>query len=157
MEEYLQKNNKNKEDKKEEIDNLFIDVKNENEFEKLKKNKVDIEIEFYELKEKVNTFYQEIQNQETYIENYKNYINAINEQVISFKQELNVSVIGEEEIRFNDKTNQKVKDLQNNLEKVSENIVEFNNILLVSKTKILKNIENILEFIQIKLTEIDKN
>ena len=152
-----QNNDEEKEEEKDGFDTPGVDNKNENEFEKLKKNKVDSELKFYELKEKTNAFYQEIRNQETFIENYKNYINAINEQIISFRQQLNVSVIGEETMKFNDKTNDKVKDLQNNLEQVSENIVELKNIIYTSKTRTLKNIENILNFVQIKLSEIDKN
>ena len=56
----------------------------ENEFERLKKLKMDSETVFYKLQAKINAYYKETDTRKTYIVNYRIYIYSLNNQISFF-------------------------------------------------------------------------
>ena len=129
----------------------------ENEFEKLKKKKIEAETAFHQLQEKISSYYKETDNQQTYIINYRNYINSINTQIRSFRQQLRISVVGEAAFNFGELWGGKVNQLTKDMESTSYIINQVNDYIYIIKNRTLKKGENILRTIQDKLIEINRN
>ena len=129
----------------------------ENEFEKLKKKKIEAETTFHQLQEKISSYYKETDNQQTYIINYRNYINSINTQIRSFRQQLRISVMGEAAFNFGELWGGKVNQLTKDMESISYIINQVNDYIYIIKNRTLKKGENILRTIQDKLIEINRN
>ena len=145
------------EDNEEELDTPGCSGEREDEFEKLKKSKIECETAFYKLQEMICNYYKDTDNQLTYITNYRNYLESINNQIRSFRQQLRVSVVGEENAIFDylsgDKVNQLVKDIE-----LTSNIInQINDLIYIIKNRTLKKGENMLRTIQTKLIEINNN
>ena len=130
--------------------------KKENEFEKLKKLKLDSEEIFHTLQEKINSYYKQTNDQQTYIINYRNYINTINTQIRSFRQQLRISVVGEMDFNFGNLHSEKVNQLTKYMEAITNIINQVNDFIYTIKNRTLKKGENILRIIQDKLLEIDR-
>ena len=162
LKEVLQKNVNKKEEKieeeegEEETPGCDTDKK-ENEFERLKKLKMDSETVFYLLQEKINAYYKETDNQQTYIINYRNYINSLNNQIRSFRQQLRISIIGEANLNFFGDSGNKVNQLTKDMENTSYIINQINDSIYTIKNRTLKKGENILRIIQDNLLQINKS
>ena len=127
------------------------------QFEKLKKSKMDLEINFHDLQDNIISFYKETDNQITYIENYRNYIDSINNQIRSLRQQLRVSVVGEAQFNFAYLSGKNVEQLTKEMETITFTINQVNDNVYIIKNRTLKKAENILREIQTKLLETEKN
>ena len=148
-----------KEDKKEEEENVTPGIDSESkkeEFEQLKKSKTDLEIQFHELQKKMGDLYNDMKAQMNYIGNYRSYINALNEKILSFRQDLGISVIGQQ-IDFQKASDAKTEKLSKELQAILMKINQITIIASLTKNGTLKKGENILQDIQSKLIEIDSN
>ena len=65
----------------------------EAEFEKLKKLKMESEEAFLKLQEIISSYYKQADNEYTYVVNYRNYLESLNNQIRSFRQQLRISVM----------------------------------------------------------------
>ena len=154
-----QENKEEKEDKKEEEENVTPGIDSESkkeEFEQMKKSKTYLEIQFHELKKKMGDLYNDMKAQMNYIGNYRSYINALNEKILSFRQDLGISVIGSQ-IDFQKASDAKTEKLSKELQAILININQITIIASLTKNGTLKKGENILHDIQSKLIEIDSN
>ena len=146
----------NEEDEEEDDTPGVYSNEREAEFERLKKSKVEYETAFFQLQEKISNYYKDTDNQQTYITNYRNYIQSINDQIRSFRQQLRVSVIGEENMIFDNISGDKVSKLTKDMEDTTNIINQINDSLYIIKNRTLKKGENMLKTIQTKLIEINK-
>ena len=154
-----QEKKEEKEDKKEEEENVTPGIDSESkkeEFEQLKKSKTDLEIQFHELQKKMGDLYNDMKAQMNYIGNYRSYINALNEKILSFRQGLGISVIGQQ-IDFQKASDAKTEKLSKELQAILMKINQITIIASLTKNGTLKKGENILQDIQSKLIEIDSN
>ena len=128
----------------------------ENEFEKLKKLKKNLESVYHKLHEEIVAYYNDANNQKIYLTNYKYYINSIYRQINSFKQNLSISVNGGNKFNFGE-----TKTISNQLTKEMEAILYIinkeNNNLSTIRNKTLKKGENILRDIETNLSKINNN
>ena len=153
------KEQEKKEEKKEE-DYVTPGIDNESkkeEFEQLKKSKTDLEIQFHELQKKMGDHFNDLKAQMNFIGNYRSYINALNEKIHSFRQDLGISVIGQEQINFQQASDAKTETLSKELQAILININQITIIASLTKNGTLKKGENILQNIQSKMIEIDSN
>ena len=157
-----------KEEKKENEQNVIKEEENEKEdfslskerekeFEKLKKQKIDIEQALKINQEKVIKYSKEKDTLKTYAMNYSNYIDSVNEQIRSFNQQIKVSVIGEEKINFYKSCGEKIKQLTKEMEDVNAIIKQMNDDINSIEIRTLVKIENIIAKIDSKLSEINNN
>ena len=152
------KQNKGEDDEINEEKNEDGDISGKgDEFEKLKKAKKDSEAIFHKLQEAINSYYKDTDKQITYITNYRCYIDSINNQISSFRQQLRVSIVGEAQYNFLDKSSATLKQLTKDMELITNIINQVNDNIYVIKNRTLKRGENILERIQTKLNEINRN
>ena len=154
---YEKKNEEKIDEENEEGDNEnpgLDENQKEVEFEKLNKLKDESEKIFIQLKEKISFYYKETDIQQTYIINYKNYIESLNNQIRSFRQQLRISVVGEGDFNFGEtgrKENQLIKEIEN----TSTIINQINDNIYNIKNRTLKKGENMLRNIKAKLLEIN--
>ena len=160
-EEEEEKEKEEKEDEKKENEEYATPgIDNESkkeEFEQLKKSKTDLEIQFHELQKKMGDYYNDMKAQMNFIGNYRSYINVLNEKIHSFRQDLGISVIGQEQINFQQASDAKTEKLSKELQAILININQITIIASLTKNGTLKKGENILQDIQTKLIEIDSN
>ena len=110
---------------------------------------------YNDIKLKNKIFYDDIEEQESYIENYRGFISELNYQINNLKDHLKISLVAEKfyENLLNKEEN---NELLNNIENISNKIDEFDD--LIEKQKIeLKNLENNFQIIQEQFNEIKKN
>ena len=129
----------------------------EKEFEKLKKLKIDSKVDFLRLQEKIISYYKQTDNEHTFIINYRNYLESINNQIRNFRQQLRISVVGELQVNYADASSEKVKQLTKEMESLTVIINQVNDNIYRIKNRTLKKAENILRSIQTKLLDINKN
>ncbi len=127
------------------------------EFEKLLKNKYEIENNFKNNQIKIINFSKELDNEKTYVVNYSNYIESLNNQMRRFNQQLRVSVVGEEQFNFYNLSGGKMKQLTKQIEETDFIIKQVNDEMHTLKIRTLKKAENIIRNIQTKLEEINNN
>ena len=127
------------------------------EFEKLKKLKVENEILFNKLHEEIISYYKEADNEITYTDNFREYIESINNQINSFKQQLRISIVGGINFNFGKMTNNYADLLIKEMEETSFIISQTNDFLYIIKNRILKKAENILREIQTAFIDINNN
>ena len=127
------------------------------EFEKLLKNKHEIENNFKNNQIKIINFSKELDNEKTYVVNYSNYIESLNNQMRRFNQQLRVSVVGEEQFNFYNLSGGKMKQLTKQIEETDFIIKQVNDEMHTLKIRTLKKAENIIRNIQTKLEEINNN
>jgi len=119
-----------------------------NDLNKLKWHYDDIKI-------KNKFFYDDIEEQESYINNYKEFIIELNYQINNLKDKLNISLVTEknlENLLEKDENN----ELLNNLDNISNKINKFYYLIEKQKTE-LKYLENNFQIIQEQFNEIKKN
>ena len=129
----------------------------EMEFEKLKKLKMEKEILFHQIHEDIVSYYKAADNELTYTTNYRNFIDSINNQIRSFKQQLRISVVGGANFNFGKMTDNNVKQLNKEMDETTFIINQINDFLYIIKNRTLKKAENILRDIQTALLEINNN
>ena len=122
--------------------NLIDDIKN---LKKLYKN----------TKVKSKIYFDDIKEQETCISNYKTFISEFHYQINNLKDNLNISAFGEKYYN-NLLTEVENKELLNDIEIISYQITEFND-LLENQKMLLKNLENIFRTTQELFNEININ
>lgn len=121
---------------------------NNNDINTLNKRYNDIKI-------KNKIFYDDIEEQEGYLENYKKFISELNYQINDLKDHLNISLC--EEKYYENLLNQKEnEELLNEIEIISNKINEFNNLLETQKIE-LKYLENNYQMIQDEFNKMKKD
>ena len=149
--------NNKKEDEDDDVSPGFNKEQKQAEFEKLKKLKMESETTFNKLKEYIINYYKKADEQITYVTNYRNYVNSLNNQIRSFRQQLRISVIGEDQLNFANMPENIISQLTKDMETISNLINQVNDYLFYIKNRTLKKGENILRNIQGKLKEINNN
>ena len=144
----------NSNDENEDEINLGTNEKGE-EFQKLKKAKMDSEITFHKLQNNITGFYNEIYKQETYIKNYRNYIYSVNNQIRLLGQQLRVSVVGSDKFNFANKLGKNFEQLTKDMETILYIINQLNDYIYTIENKTLKKAESFLIAIHSKLFEIN--
>ena len=115
----------------------------------------DLNRKFDEIKSKNKIFYDNIEEQESYIENYRTFISELNYQINNFKTHLRISTT--KEIFFENLLNREENnELLNNIENISNKIDEFNDLIEKQKSE-LKNLENNFQIIQEQFNVIKIN
>ena len=127
------------------------------EFEKLLKNKIEVEKEFKNNNSRIIDFSKEINNEKIYVVNFSNYIESLNNQIGSFNQQLRVSIVGDDKFNFYNLSGGKIKQLTKEIEETNLIIKQVNDDIHALKIKTLKKAENIISNIQTKLDEISNN
>ena len=128
-----------------------------NEMEKLLKQKADCEKTFKENQQKVINYSKEIEELKTYLANYSNYINSVDEQIKTFNQQTKVSVIGEEAVNFYKSCGDKIKQLTKEMEKVNYIIQQVDESIQSLEKRNLKKAENLISNIDSIFAEINGN
>ena len=123
-----------------------------NNFLNLKKEQ---EKKLQEITQTTSAFYKETENQFVYVINYNTFINELNQEINSLKDQINISVVGTEMMQKQQAKNNKIIEFTNSLETISLKIKQFNEIINDSKNQKLKNAENIQTEIQEKFNEIN--
>ena len=100
-------------------------------------------------------FYDELNIQKKYYENYKAFVSELNYQLNDLKDQLNIS-ISEEKNTQNILSKEENIDLLNDLESITNRINEYNSLIENQKTE-LKNIESNFNIIQQEFTDIKAN
>ena len=108
-----------------------------------------------EITQTTSAFYKETENQFVYVINYNTFINELNQEINSLKDQINISVVGTEMMQNQQAKNNKIIEFTNSLETISLKIKQFNEIINDSKNQKLKNAENIQTEIQEKFNEIN--
>ena len=121
-----------------------------------KKNEVnDLNRKYNEIKSKNKIFYDDIEEQESYIENYRTFISELNYQINNFKTHLRIST-NKEKFFENLLNREENNELLNNIENISNKIDEFNDLIEKQKSE-LKNLENNFQIIQEQFNVIKIN
>ena len=146
--------------KEEEQKKKIEEEKNKKELEK-KIKEYDIETKelekkFDEIKIKNKEYYNDVLNQDIYIENYKSFINELNEEINKLKDQLNISVYEYEDILENEKRNEEYNPTRLSLERINLQNIQLNRIIEECKNETLKGVEKIHTEIQEKINEINK-
>ena len=139
------KDNTNKEDN---INNII-------NIEELQKNKSKYEVDFNNIKEKCNQFYQDIEKQKEIINNFKNYLSEINQEINSFNEQLSISNINNK--INNNKSNKNLDKINEQIDIVSLNIIKLDEINFDIKNIFNKNIKNLLNEISNNFKLINNN
>ena len=119
-------------------------------------NIINLQKQYINIKLKNKEFYDDIEMQEVYIENYKLFLSELNYQINNLIDHLNIISLNDEDYYEKLLKEEKTYQLINEIEKISEKINEFNELLDKQKTEliILKNHNKI---IQIQFNQIKKN
>ena len=141
---------KNKEDKKKEEEK-------KKEYEKLKKLKTENEIVFKKLLEEIISYHKQAENHMIYITNYRNYIDSLNYQIGSFKQQLRISIVGGVNYNYTQNIDNFVNQLSNDMDKTISIINQINYSLDKTKNRIFNEAENTLKEINNSFSEINNN
>ena len=156
-EEELEKKKKEEEEKKRQKE--LEEERNKQQLQENIKNYLKLkdtqEKQLEEIKKKNNTFYQEIENQFVYVNNYNTFINELNQEINSLKVQINISIVGTEMLNKQKAKNNKIIEFTNTLESISLKVKQFNEIIDDSKNKKLKTAENLQTEIREKLNEIN--
>ena len=94
--------------------------------------------------EEIISYYKEADNEITYTDNFREYIESINNQINSFKQQLRISIVGGINFNFGKMTDNYADMLIKEMEETSFIISQTNDFLYIIKNRILKKAENIL-------------
>ena len=146
--------------KEEEQKKKIDEEKNKKELEK-KIKEYDIETKelekkFDEIKIKNKEYYNDVVKQDIYIENYKSFINELNEEINKLKDQLNISVNEFENILENEKRNEEYNSSRLSLERINLQNIQLNRIIEECKNETLKKVEKNHTEIQEKINEINK-
>ena len=132
--------NKNDDENEDEMNLGFKIDEKEDKFKDINKAKKESEIILYKLQDDIIGFYKETNNQITYITNYTYYIYSINKQINSFRQQLRVSVVGEAEYNFSNKSEKNVEQLIKDMEIITFIINQVNQNIYKKFEGVLKSL-----------------
>ena len=124
--------------------------------EKIQKDKEDCEIRFIQLKEKCNKYHNDIEQQKLIRENYKEYINDINQQINTFHELVNISVMDDDGQINNNNNHKEIDEVYKQIDKISNYLIDLDEIMFNIKKIFGNNMENLLDNIQRNLINIDK-
>ena len=133
--------------------NPQIKIKN---MEELQKKKTDYEIKFIEIKEKCNGYHQDIIEQEEIVENYKKFISEISQQINVFNEVINISADNNDNKSNNSLNRKKLDDIYNQINAVSINMIQLDEINFNIKKFFGDNVEHVLNEIYDNLLKIDR-
>ena len=139
-----------KEDKKKEEEK-------KKEFEKFKKLKTENEILFKNLLEELISYHEQSENHQTYTTNYRNFIDSLNYQIGSFKQQLRISIVGGVNYNYTQNIDNFVNQLSNDMDKTIYIINQINYSLDIIKNTIYNEAENTIKEIVNAFSEINNN
>ena len=142
-EDFEQQNNKDNRDENNNIDKIDV--------YEIQKNKTNYELQFIELKEKCNKFHNDMEQHILIRNNYKEYLHEIYQEINSFNESLNISIIGNQEINYNNNKDEVYK----HIDKIVDYLTELDEIIFNLKKIFGENIENLLNNIQINIINID--
>ena len=108
-----------------------------------------------ELKIKSIIFYDDLNIQKNYCENYRAYVSELNYQLNNLKDQLNISISTEKNTQ-NILTNEENIDLINDLGAIMNRINEYNELIENQKTE-LKHLESNFNIIQKELNDSNIN
>ena len=152
----IENNNNNKNENNNNIDNQEnnkdIDIKI---LEEILKKKADYELKFNKLKEKCNEYYKIKEEQKIIINNHKDYLEDMIQNMNIYFNELNISSINENENIINEKKSKNFDDIYLQIDKISYLISKIEQIHFDIKKLFGVNIENLLSEIQQNLNNID--
>ena len=152
----IENNNNNKNENNNNIDNQEnnkdIDIKI---LEEILKKKADYELKFNKLKEKCNEYYKIKEEQKIIINNHKDYLEDMIQNMNIYFNELNISSINENENIINEKKSKNFDDIYIQIDKISYLISKIEQIHFDIKKLFGVNIENLLSEIQQNLKNID--
>ena len=144
-------------EEKNEGERFLLSEERKKEFEKLKTKKLEKENTLRINKETIINYAKRIEVLKTYVENYFNYINSINEQIRALNQQTKVSVIGEEQMNFYKSCGEKLKQLTKEMEEINSLIKQVRDAINSIEIRTLKKAENIITNIESKFAEINNN
>ena len=124
--------------------------------EEIKLRKKEYEINYKELKEESNLFYEDIEEQKKIIEIHKNYLNEITQQMNNFNEKLSISDLNFKIMNIN-KSNKKTTKIDQEINIFTDSIEQLNEIYLNGKIIFLDNIEKILKEMSYNLKVINEN
>ena len=117
-------------------------------------NIINLNNQYNNIKIKNRIYYDDIEVQEKYLSNYRNFVTELNYQLSDLKDQLHIS-LNQEKLIQNILTREENADLLNNLERITNNINEFHNLIEKQKT-FLKYLENNFHLIQTQFNYINE-
>ena len=121
----------------------------------INKKKETFEKKITYLKDKSNRFSEVIEDEKKIIDEYKDYLNEINQLNNSFKEKINISVISSIQIN-NNKTEKQFTEINNQIDIASKSLVELDEIIFDIKNSFISKIENCLIKAQENLNNLSK-
>ena len=122
---------------------------------KTKSNISILNNQYNNIKTKNIIYYDDIETQEKYLANYKEFVAELNFQLSDLKDQLHISLCQEKVIQ-NILSKEENADLLNDLENISNNINQFN-YLIQKQKNLLKYLENNFNSIQSQFNELKEN
>ena len=141
----------NKYIKTEKTENVPQINNNKNNYD-INHNLNNLKAQYKNLKINNRHFFDDVEEQEKYIENYRAFISELNLQINNLKDKLNISLT-EEKLKENLLNKEENEKLLNDLENISYKINEFSSLLEMQKSE-LKNLENNFLLIQNRFNEL---
>lgn len=141
LKERLKQYENKKEEEDDDISPGFSKEQKEAEFEQLKKLKTESETTFNKLKEYIINYYKKADEQIIYVTNFRNYVNSLNNQIRSFRQQLRISVIGEDQLNFGNMPENIISQLTKDMETISNLINQVNEYIFYIKNRTLKKVK----------------
>ena len=118
-------------------------------------NIINLNKQYNDIKIKNRIYYDDIEVQEKYLSNYRDFVTELNYQLSDLKDQLHISS-NQEKLIQNILTRQENSDLLNDLEHITNNINEFHNLIEKQKN-LLKYLENNFDLIQTQFNYINNN
>ena len=122
-----------------------------NEFDNTKKN---LESKFNNIKPSISNLYTNAQKQYEFRNNYNKYVNELNTEINKLKDQLNISLYGEQAVLENQNRNNQIKKFIDSLEIISVKVIQFTEVIDQS-CEHLRKAEKIQKEIQEKFNEIE--
>ena len=126
----------------------------ENKIKEYHDNNKELNKKFEDIKQKTIEYYKDIGSQKIYIDNYKTFINEINEEINKLKDQININLYEIQENEENKGKNNKITEFINYLETISVKIKQLSNIVDDTKNVQLKKVESIQNEVQEKFLEL---
>ena len=109
-------------------------------------NIINLNKQYNDIKIKNRIYYDDIEVQEKYLSNYRDFVAELNYQLSDLKDQLHIT-LNKEKLIQNILTRKENADLLNDLERITKNINEFHNLIEKQKN-LLKYLENNFHLIQ---------
>ena len=137
------------------INNNSINNKSNNDLVSLKKKKIKYEQMSIELKEKCSQYHDDIEQGKYIIENYKNYINEINRQIM-LQSERSQILDENDKITINIDEKENLEFIESQMKVISSGISKLSNIQNEYKKNFGPNVEHLLTKIFTELKNLNK-